>query len=34
MIIERPQASEFNEYYARYIGKVPAAGDGGGERHQ
>ena len=26
MSIERPQASEFNEYYARYIGKVPAGG--------
>ena len=26
MTIERPQASEFNEYYARYIDKVPATG--------
>ena len=26
MTIERPQASEFNEYYGRYLGKVPAAG--------
>jgi uncharacterized damage-inducible protein DinB len=26
MIIERPQAAEFNEYYTRYIDKVPAAG--------
>ena len=26
MTIERPQASEFNEYYGRYIGKVPATG--------
>jgi hypothetical protein len=26
MTIDRPQASEFNEYYGRYIGKVPAAG--------
>jgi hypothetical protein len=26
MTPDRPQASEFNEYYGRYIGKVPAAG--------
>jgi hypothetical protein len=26
MTIERPEASEFNEFYARYINKVPAAG--------
>jgi uncharacterized damage-inducible protein DinB len=26
MTIERPQASEFNEYYARYIDKVPVTG--------
>jgi len=26
MTIERPHASEFNEYYARYINKVPAGG--------
>jgi hypothetical protein len=26
MTIDRPQAAEFNEYYARYINKVPAAG--------
>ena len=26
MTIERPQPSEFNEYYGRYIGKVPSAG--------
>lgn len=26
MTIDRPQASEFNEYYGRYIGKVPATG--------
>ena len=34
MIIERPQASEFNEYYARYIGKVPAAGPVGSLQDQ
>jgi hypothetical protein len=26
MSIERPHASEFNDYYARYISKVPATG--------
>jgi DinB superfamily len=26
MTIDRPQASEFNEYYTRYIDKVPALG--------
>ena len=26
MTIELPQGSEFNEYYGRYIGKVPATG--------
>ena len=26
MTFDRPQPSEFNEYYGRYIGKVPAAG--------
>ena len=26
MTIAQPQASEFNEYYARYIGKVPSGG--------
>lgn len=26
MIFERPQPSEFNEFYAGYIGKVPASG--------
>ena len=26
MTIERPQPSEFNEFYAGYIGKVPASG--------
>ena len=26
MTIERPQPSEFNEYYGRYIGKVPEGG--------
>jgi hypothetical protein len=26
MIIDRPQAPEFNEYYVRYVDKVPATG--------
>ena len=26
MTIAQPQASEFNEYYGRYIGKVPSSG--------
>lgn len=26
MTIDRPQASEFNEYYLRYVDKVPASG--------
>jgi hypothetical protein len=34
MTIERPHASEFNEYYGRYIGKVPSAGPAAALRDQ
>ena len=34
MIVDRPQPSEFNEFYAGYINKVPAAGPVGALRAQ